>query len=71
MKLSSSDEHSRDGLQPPERFDERFPAFPQLLALLIEQGKSDEAWELELRREARIDWEIEQAALQRQRSAES
>lgn len=44
-------------------YDDRFPHFPSLLALLLSQGRHQEAWELELRREARIDWELAQAAL--------
>jgi hypothetical protein len=36
--------------------------WPELLALLLSQGKVKEAWELELRREARIEWEIQQEA---------
>jgi hypothetical protein len=55
---------AQDSLHPA-RFDERFPHFSSLLALLITQGKSAEAWELELRLEARIDWELEQEAIHR------
>jgi hypothetical protein len=39
--------------------------WPQFMALLVSQGKSETAWELELRREKRIEWEIEQERLAR------
>lgn len=39
--------------------------WPQLMSLLVSQGKSEEAWALELRREERIEWEIEQERLAR------
>ena len=39
--------------------------WPQFMALLVSQGKSKEAWELELRREKRIEWEIEQERIAR------
>jgi hypothetical protein len=59
MSAHAARQGGDDALLPPRPFE---AVWPQLMALLVSQGKSDEAWNLELRREERIAWEIEQTA---------
>lgn len=42
-------------------FPDRDRVCVDTILLLAAQGKTKEAWALELKREARIDWELEQA----------
>lgn len=51
-----------NSLIPPRPME---AVWPELLTLLMAQGKHKEAWTLELRREERIAWEIEQARVAR------